>query len=268
MISTRDKIRATSDYRLGLLTTLWGRPVLSEHMMQHCAAMRISGVEIVPLAVWSEDDREGIPDVDGWHYIEASNRPLGRKWNEGAKALAELDVDALMILGSDNFVSWSYFGIVMQQLRRGSDIISARNLFIYSPPDEFVLYCESMMSGAGRVLTRRALATVKGRPWDDDADSYLDSSIMTRLRQTDLRRHNARDMRGRGFAVLDVKMREGPNIWRVVYGDTSSSAFLENKVGTQLRIRRVTKIPVRQFFKDYFPHIKKYKDLGSGEPYV
>lgn len=267
MISDRRKQRATEPYRLGVLTATWGRPTLTEHVMRHFAALTVPGIEIVPLAVWSGEDPSPTPKVEGWRYVEVPNRPLGRKWNYGVRALMNLDVDAVMIVGSDDLVSWSYFEIVRDQLKLGADIISIRDLFIYHPPEDFVLYCESMIPGAGRVVTRKTIETVKGKLWDDDAQIYLDASIMTRLRQTDLRRHNARDMRGRGFAILDVKMREGPNIWRVVRDAEHNTTYLENAAGARLRIRRVTNIPAKQFFKDYFPHIKKYKDLGSGEPY-
>ncbi len=265
MISARQKQRVTEPYRLGVLTATWGRPKLTEHMMRHFAAIEFPNVEIIPLAVWSLGDPSPTPHVDGWRYVEISNRPLGRKWNYGIRALMSLDVDAVMIVGSDDFISWSYFEIVLGVLKLGADIISVRDLYIYHPPEDFVLYCESMIPGAGRVVTREAIEAVKGRLWDDDALIHLDASAVTRLRQTNLRRHNARDMKGRGYAVLDVKMSEGPNMWRVVSDEQNT--YLENALGARLRIRRVTNIPAKQFFKDYFPHIKKYKDLGSGEPY-
>ncbi len=268
MISDRRKKRATDPYKLGILTATWGRPKLTEHMMRHFVAIEVPGLELIPLAVWSGEDPSPTPAVEGWRYVEVPNRPLGTKWNYGLKALMSLGVDAVMIVGSDDFVSWSYMKIVRDQLKLGADIISVRDLYIYHPPEDFVLYCESMVPGAGRVVTREAIEAVKGKLWDADAQIHLDASVMSRLRQTNLRRHNARDMKGRGFAILDVKMRAGPNMWKVVHDAERNDTYLENEVGTRLRIRRVTNIPAKQFFKDYFPHIKKYKDLGSSEPYA
>lgn len=236
--------------------------------MQHYAEMRVRDTELIPLAVWSPEDPDPPPMIGGWAYIEMPNQPLGRKWNAGVKALLSLDVDALVIIGSDDFLSSTYLDIVQEQLKRGAQLISVRDAFVYIPPDDTVAYIESVSSGAGRVVTRRTIELLKGRLWDDDARAFLDSSIMHRLRQIEVRRHNARNMGERGFAMLDVKMKEGPNIWRLVWSSESNSMVFIDGSGTILKLRRVTNLPARQFFKDYFPHLANYKALGTGEPYA
>jgi hypothetical protein len=252
-----------------VLTAAWGRSTLTQQVLLHYAGIHIPGLDLELVCVVSPEDPDPAPYVEPWKYVEIENKPLGKKWNLGTDAMIDLDVDALMVVGSDDFVSWTYFDLVLEQLRRGSDVISSRDLYVYEPPSEYVAYCESMVPGLGRTLTRGAIRALKDRLWDSDAPGYLDSSLMRRLRQAPgLRMHNARNMGDRDFALLDVKLSEGPNIWTLVPSNQPEKMDLMNETGHRLHIRRVTYIPARQFFKDYFPHITNYQALGRGDPYA
>ena len=271
MITQTEKARAGGGIKLGILTAAWGRSRLTGHVLRYYADLRIEGVTLVRVAVWSHDDPDPPPYVVGWEYVAEENEPLGRKWNAGVRALVDrYDVDAVMIVGSDDLVSATFFDRVREQLRRGAHVISVHDLYIYSPPEHYVHYCESMVPGAGRVLSRAVLAAMKSRPWDDDAPMYLDSSITARLRQVpNLRRYNAKDMSGLGFAVVDVKIPGGPSLWSFVVDSESGRAYIENASGSKLYIRRVTELPAKRFFADHFPQIPNFFVLGlATDPYA
>lgn len=252
-----------------MLTAAWGRSTLTQQVLQHYAGIRVTDLDLELVCVVSPEDEDPAPYVEPWKYVEIENVPLGKKWNYGIEAMIDLDVDAVMIVGSDDFISWRYFDLVHEQLGRGSEVISSRDLYIYEPPSDYVAYCESMVPGLGRTLSRGAIRALKDRLWDSDAPGYLDSSLMRRLRQTPgLRMHNARNMGDRDFALLDVKLSEGPNIWNLVESTHPDKMDLVNEAGHRLHIRCVTYIPARQFFSDYFPHITNYKALGRDNPYA
>ncbi len=188
--------------------------------MQHYAEMRIRDTELIPLAVWSPEDPDPPPMIGGWAYIEMPNQPLGKKWNAGVKALMSLDVDALVIIGSDDFLSSTYFDLVQEQLKRGAGLISVRDAFVYIPPGDTVAYIESVSSGAGRVVTRRTIELLKGRLWDDDATIGVDPiSNFTEL---------ARSVET--FDVLDFPTSFLESIWQFNF----TGAGTENLVGTYL----------------------------------
>jgi len=267
-MNDNEKQQAVAPFRLGILMATWGRPILTAHALYHYAGIQHPKMELVKTVVWSKDDPTALPVVKGWDYVEAPNQPLGRKWNTGLRSLIAKNVDAVMIIGSDDFISWRYFGYIYDQLRMGADVISVRDLYVYQPGDDYVAFCESMVPGAGRTISVAAVRLLKSRLWDDDATGYLDSSIMQRIRQVStLRHYNMRDMGARGFAILDVKTKDGPNMWSLVQIGPNRYA-LENEVGARLNIRRVTKVPAAQFFRDHFPHIVKYKELGAADPYA
>lgn len=243
--------------------------MLTQQVLQHYAGLRIPGLVLELVCVISPEDPDPTPYVEPWKYIEIENTPLGKKWNYGVEAMIDLEVDAVMIVGSDDFISWRYFDLVLEQLRRGAEVISTRDAYIYQPPSEYVAYCESLIPGVGRTLTMGAVRALKDKLWDSDAPGYLDSSLMRRLRQTPgLRMHNARNMDNRDFAILDVKLSDGPNIWRLVKSTDPGKMDFINDAGHCLHIRRTTYIPARQFFSDYFPHITNYQALGQSDPYA
>lgn len=265
MINLATKQKATIAKRLGILTAAWGRSRLTADVMRYYLTIAPAHRwEIQPLVVWSPEDEDPPGDVTGWWYMEHSNQWLGKKWNAGARALFANGCDAIMIVGSDDLVSQQYFNLAFEQLNRRVDLISVRDLFIYEPPAEYVYFCRSMASGVGRVVTKRAFELVNGRLWDADLNSHLDSSIMSRMREVNVQRHTARNMDKRSLAVVDIKLADGPQIWRLVDDGPHGEKGLRQDGGALLHIRKTELLPAGQFFADYFPRITNYRALGTG----
>ena len=255
VITAEMKRAATRPYRLGIVTALWGRSKLTEHVLRYYAGFKAPRVEFVLVAVRSPEDADPAPDVPGWQYIEAHNEPLGQKFNAGLSLLSTLGVDAVMVVGSDDLVSAGYVDLVLTQMRKGTDHVAVRDLFIYCPPGKHVLYCESMPSGAGRVVSRRALDMMRWKLWDDDAPRYLDGGAQSRLSQVQgISQHTVRNLARRSFAVLDIKAEGGPSMWTVGEPDARGKRLLVSSSGdTAMTIRKSVELPAGDFFNDYFP---------------
>jgi hypothetical protein len=269
MISAQTKRGFRHIPRLGILTAAWGRSTLTNAVQEYYAILSqtIASAEIVPMMVWSPEDQDPPAPHPAWNYETAPNSPLGKKWNAGLAALMDMGVDAVMIIGSDDLVSHPYVEACLEQLKNGKDIISVRELFIYQPGQDHVAYCQNMVPGAGRCVTRRIVEQAKGKLWDDDIDEYLDSSITHRLRQVDGRRNSLRPKPNQRQVVLDVKVSGGPCMWRFEENG-AYHALVNDKNGTLLHVRRVVLLPADQFFRDHFPQITNHRALGTGNPYV
>lgn len=269
MIPLETKRSFRTSFRLGILSAAWGRSVLTGTFLEYYA--RITGVDLVLMMVWSQEDEDPPPSHPLWEYDVAPNQPLGKKWNTGVRALMDMDVDAIMILGSDDFVSMGYLATCIERLKRGMDIISARELYIYRPGDDVVAYCQGMVPGAGRCISRRVMNLMHGRLWDDDAQGYLDSSITHRMAQIDAKRSNLRGSVRSREIVLDVKTPDGPCMWSFQSSESETGRtrhmLVNEKSSTLLNIRRVIWLPARQFFSDHFPSFTNYAALGTDTPY-
>jgi hypothetical protein len=238
--------------RLGLLTTIWQRPELTRLFLSYYARLDVPGIDLVPVAVYSPEDdtrwlRDSLPwppHPNPWTFTPAPNDPLGAKWNTGVRFLLTRDVDAVMVVGSDDLLSASYFELAAEMLSKRWDYLYPQDFYVYDAPSRRLAYCEHLYAGAGRVLSRRVLDRLGWQPWAPALNRYLDGSLHENALGAASRAYVVRDMRGRGLAGVDVKT-EG-NMWRL-----EGRALVG--AGDRLTIRRVQEEDPAAFFGRFFP---------------
>jgi len=172
-----------------VLTALWRRPAIAEAVLRHTVGLDVPGVEIFVWAVRSPEDADPAPDVPGVRYVEAPNVPLSDKWNAGMEALRDCGLDAVMVIGSDDFVSAGYVAAAVEALRRESGQRVAHPPRLVLPREIVFLDSETgracaarpVRPGAGRVLPRASLDALGWRPWPDGLDRRLDGGMDRRL---------------------------------------------------------------------------------------
>lgn len=168
--------------RLGILTCLWKRHELAAVMMDHT---RFIAPAAVCVAVGSEgDSSRTLAEAHGWLYVESPNDPRGAKWNEGLHALRALGVDAVVILGSDDFIGRGLPVLWSEWHEAGIDYGGLLDCYVYRPADyrscRWNGYPEGSPRhgetiGSGRFYSRRLLDAVDWRLWPEtDAPTGLD----------------------------------------------------------------------------------------------
>ena len=92
----------------------------------------VDKVNIQILAVGSEGEisRE-ICEQGEAIYIEHPNEPLTAKWQAGISALKDYDFDALVIMGSDDFVSANVFEVYIEKIKANTLFFGFQDLYIY-----------------------------------------------------------------------------------------------------------------------------------------
>lgn len=159
-------------------------------VLRHYAGLRV-------VAVRSDDQ----PVVDGVEYVDFPNSPLGAKWNHGMQHLR--GCDAVMCVGSDDFVSHEY---VEAAMRSGSEMVRTEDVIFHDMGTGRTARTKMRRMGAGRVLFRSLLDDLDWKPWPRDLERKLDSGMDRRI-------HEVRTKQGRrvrqtvisGPPVLDVK---------------------------------------------------------------
>ena len=228
-------VRETHTMRIALLTCIHGRHAVSEMMLRHHAeaAGRLresTGCEFQIAAVLSPEDQSvmgPICDALGVRWKTYRNKPVSAKWQVGVGFVREVyaDVSAVMIAGSDDFLSGAYMAFTAGLVRDGwslgfgpdrcwmLDSATGRLGLWRRPYDPGI---PGITAGAGRVFTRELLDRVGWRLWTRDQNRALDTLCSKRLRALGYRL-DAVGMTDRGDrAVIDVKTAENIHRWDAI----------------------------------------------------
>jgi hypothetical protein len=198
--------------RIAILTAVWGRPRLSGMALRRIAGMKVPGVEILPIVSWSFEDANP-PDlgVPGIVYVEAQNSPLSDKWNEGAKEAKRLNADALMVLGSDDFIDARLVEISAKRLKAGADYVVPQSLYFFDTETKRCIYAHADRIGAGRTISRAILDRLSYRPWVGGFDRAIDSCMDRKMMAAKVPPVFIPDIRKEGGSIVAVKSKE--NMW-------------------------------------------------------
>ena len=259
MITLENKRLAKEATKVGIITASWGRSRTVRAVLKYYTDLHAPGVEFIRVIAVSPDDEDPIGEVEGWRQVMVDNSPLGKKFNAAAHEAFNLGVTGVIIIGSDDLLSLKYIDLLIDRIKRRYDFVMPTEMAVYKPGDERVRVCLSATPGAGRYVSRVLYLRMNACLWDDSADSYLDQSMMVRMRGLENVSHTVRDMLGQGYIVLDIKT-EG-NMWDLTTSDRKGQmALVNNETKEMLYIRGTIAFPVDRFMAQYFPHFD-YKSL-------
>ena len=245
-------------FRLGIITAIHGRPRLTDLFMAYYQNLEVPGVDLRCCAAYTmPDDRDRIEATaytedfmyDRWHSIEAPNNPRSDKWNAACQflrfCLGKHQLDAALILGSDDFASAAYIQHAVGLIQKGADYVCTRNIYYYDTATQRLFYGLYDRVGAGRVLSRRLLDQCDYQPWmpgtNRNADYALGQGAVLGIEPTWMP-----DLARSRMPLVDVKTPEG-NI-------TSYDAAY--RMAKHARV-----LSARPFIRDYFPCLLDYEPV-------
>jgi len=134
-ITTKNYSKSSS-LDLVMVTCLYQRPELWRMVLTAMGSMPLKKI----VAVWSEDiDGEAIekfkedmtstqPEVIARiHFIKHENFPVNQKWQAGVMTAKRFSPQAILILGSDDVVTYNYLRSAMLKIREGYEFIGSRS---------------------------------------------------------------------------------------------------------------------------------------------
>lgn len=202
--------------QIGLLTCAWGRLDLLRIVLTHARPFAEYRV-----CVQSPED-PGIPDIQevdklGWDGPLIPNRHVGAKWNAGLQWLRGENVDAVMLLGTDDLLSATLVDSAAHAINDGADWFGLRDAYLYSvaagemrywpgyPPGD-PRFGETI--GTARTFSRRYLDAHGWKLWPDDATSGLDYASDPARSRFDGTTASVKDV----GAMVDVKAYPGVDL--------------------------------------------------------
>ncbi len=178
--------------RLAVLTCLWRRPALTDIVLGWYATLQglvRDEMDLALYAVGSEGEASRtLAERHGFHYVEWENRPLGEKWNAGLGAMRDADIDAVVIVGSDDLIDERLMRWYAQEMRAGNRLLGLLDLYFFHAASGDAVrwkgYSEHRRgetAGLGRCIHRAYLEALDWKLWEDRLEKGLDGSMYRRL---------------------------------------------------------------------------------------
>jgi len=171
----------------------------------------VSGIEDKPIC--SHYDIE---------HITYPNSPATYKWNIGMERMRQLDLDYVIILGSDDIVSTDAFINIITAMEAGHDLIGFTTIYVYDVDGRTRGQLRRLdgrsMFGVGKTIHRSILDKVNWQPWEYSAPRNWGMDAIV-SRNTNPHVTNRAIVEG---MIVDCKTKENLNKF---------SMFISNKKG-------------------------------------
>ncbi|MCD1588718.1 hypothetical protein K7H09_22180 [Halomonas sp. IOP_14] len=195
--------RRVSDGKIELLilTCVWKRHELSRLFFSYYQELgkKLSpGIDIQIVAVGSEGEvSRSICEEYGVHYLEYPNQPLSDKWQAGLNYARSFDFDALVVLGSDDFICEDTFRFYSKQVSKGALFLGFQDCYLHDFSSQKTIYWKGYGAsneqqsqphrvgetiGLGRVLRRELLEFMDFDLWKEmGANKSLDGIMKNKI---------------------------------------------------------------------------------------
>lgn len=192
---------ADGKVKLLILTCVWKRHELSRLFFSYYEGLgkKLSpDIDIQIIAVGSEGETSrSVCEGDGVHYLEHPNQPLSDKWQAGLDFARSFDFDALVILGSDDFICEGSFRFYSKQVSKGALFLGFQDCYLHDFSTQKTIYWKGYGAagvpqsqphrvgetiGLGRVLRRELLEFMDFDLWKGmNANKSLDGIMKNKI---------------------------------------------------------------------------------------
>jgi len=200
--------------KIAIVSAIWQRERLTEIFLKSVQRYwKDYGIPTMIAGSEGVKTREMCLDY-GAGYVEAPNRPLGAKFIKASVAAwANYNPDALMILGSDDFVNHSVIYRYQICLEQKWDVVGFRDCYFYDNRTKQAAYWggytvkhrQGESIGMGRLLSRRVYEKLKGRLWMANINAGLDWVMTQKIKKHKDLKHRILSVKGNNHVLVDVK---------------------------------------------------------------
>ena len=231
---------------LVFIIAIYKREELTKQVLAYYKRLRKKyGFEIVVAGSEGERSRKV---ATGCHYIEVPNYPISEKNNAMMLEAKKFDPDAVVILGSDDFICENVIKHYYKLIEKGENkVFGFTDLYFYGLQEDILSHYNvgQKSYGAGRYFPRAVLDAMNWRGWERELNKGLDGENMQKVLLSGCEYYSIPLKEIDGFLV-DVK--SGFNISRkeiIFVGKQVNVEMMEEK-GIKVRKPRGTKKKVEE----------------------
>ena len=160
----------------------------------------------------NDEDGAFLKTQDIFAMAKYRNNPLSYKWNMAIRTLQQIDFDAVILLGSDDYIDEAFLDYVERTIPK-FDMIGFKD--IYFQHEGSLYYWSGYTNnrkgepcGAGKVYSRKFLQCIKWNLFDVARDRGLDKISWQRVKQAKAKIHIT-SLKQNGLMLVDIKDGEG-----------------------------------------------------------
>jgi len=143
------------------------------------------------ICVGETDEEREVVESSGGVFVFHKNNPLGAKWNYGFYYAKRFNPDAVLFMGSSDWVSDNWVSTCYKFIEDGGDMIGTRDFCMLDISNE-VRTCRWMgypkdserynePIGIGRLLSKRFLDNIEWTPFQHEKNNSMDYSMILKL---------------------------------------------------------------------------------------
>ena len=158
--------------RIIVLSAMHGR----NETVKYCL-LRMSFIDKV-IIYSSREDGRFLKDFDLIKTKKVKNEPLSFKWNEAVKSLKDVDFDAVILLGSDDYVDVNFVQFIENNIGN-FDLIAFKDIY-FEHPSGFYYWPgyqnnrKGEPAGAGKTYSREFLESINFELFPGSQNNSLD----------------------------------------------------------------------------------------------
>ena len=201
---------------LGIITINYNRPKVLELWCSQIRRLRNELGIFFPAVVVSEMSDVSICNPYFVHHISYENKPVTNKFNRAFKYMQSLDVDSVMILGSDDIISTELMKNTLTEVDKGIDLIGVNTLYFYcgqgTNKGKMVKLERPYMSpflGVAKTVSKKVLDQCDWTLWNTEKNWGMDAIASKTIAKYAETRAQVEGM------VVDVKTTINLNSFRV-----------------------------------------------------
>lgn len=178
-------------------------PIFGRMPILGFAIKRLKRQGVRPLFIVSRNKDKRLCQHYKADYIEYRNKPIGAKWNAGFRAVREWDPEAVLYIGSDDWISDNWVPTLLPKLKK-VDMIGVRGVWYYHRSygiegnpnwvDSLGAYTEQLCHwkgygedrddepiGGGRLISAEILDEFNWEPFDPDGTHNMDWNMFNKV---------------------------------------------------------------------------------------
>lgn len=158
------------------------------------------------------EDERFLQEQDIFAMAKYRNEPLSYKWNMAIRTLEQVDFDAVILLGSDDYIDEAFLRYVERTIP-DFDMIGFKDIYFQNEGDLYYWkgYDNNRKGepcGAGKVYSRKFLECIKWNLFDIARDRGIDKISWQRVKDAKAKVHIT-TLKENGLLLVDIKDGEG-----------------------------------------------------------
>lgn len=203
--------------KIGVHMPVWKRETLTRSVARYHASLDMDGVDLLLIASCTRRTDVDVVRSEGWGYVQVPNEPLTRKHNMGVHCFLAENVDGVVHLTSDDYLSKGYFEMLRSAVEQDLPCVTFRDqTYLLEGRSPRCVRLSDARPGSGTYLSRRVLERIGYRPWQGTRDRHLDKLMLNTVEQhltDDEHIHEIDQASPDDVQIMGVKRKEAEQMW-------------------------------------------------------